>query len=351
MGKMPSTAFVALLLLVLFSRDVAAQACTRGSAACGVTISDSLDFESGACLDSNTLRYQLVPFTGAEGTRLIASVESSFFPPAIALLNPLNQEVVRESNAARGSKATIAHTLDRGGQWTIVVRNTAVAEGGPYTLSVICSGTIPPPRPPFELTTNPSRLEIVRGEPAQFAVDVRVNEGEAAPTFLSSGDLPAGVTVSFDPASIPSPGAGRTTATVFAGASALPGNYSVLITGDRGGFTNSTRLSLAISNFCQVPFISKQPTQTIQIIRGRRAQLAIEATGSVPLSYQWYLGGVGSRFFPIANATGPELTTDPILSETSYWVEVKNHCGTRASNTITLIPVNPPPRRRAARRM
>ncbi|MFI5167104.1 MAG: fibronectin type III domain-containing protein [Thermoanaerobaculales bacterium] len=85
---------------------------------------------------------------------------------------------------------------------------------------------------------------------------------------------------------------------------------------------------------CTSPSITTQPqSQTIQ--SGQTATLSVIATGTAPLSYQWYQGSSGDTSHAVGtNATSfasPALTTS-----TSYWVRVSNACGHADSATATV---------------
>jgi hypothetical protein len=62
----------------------------------------------------------------------------------------------------------------------------------------------------------------------------------------------------------------------------------------------------------------------------------VEATGTAPLSYQWYQGTSPSTTIPIAGATTSSYTTPALTSTTSYWVRVTNAYGTANSVTATI---------------
>jgi hypothetical protein len=94
---------------------------------------------------------------------------------------------------------------------------------------------------------------------------------------------------------------------------------------------------------CTMPIITTQPqSQTIQ--SGQTANLSVIASGSPPLSYQWYQGSSGDTSNPIGGATFSSYTTPTLTETTSYWVRVTDSCGYVNSNTatITVIPAVPP---------
>lgn len=84
---------------------------------------------------------------------------------------------------------------------------------------------------------------------------------------------------------------------------------------------------------CTPPSITSQP-QSSTVAVGGTVTLTAGATGTTPLSYQWYVGTSGNTANPIPNTTS-SLTVQP-GSTTSYWVRVTNSCGTANSNTATI---------------
>jgi hypothetical protein len=89
---------------------------------------------------------------------------------------------------------------------------------------------------------------------------------------------------------------------------------------------------------CTPPSITSGPaSQTIT--SGGSATLSVQATGTTPLTYQWYQGTSGNTATPVG--TGNPITVRP-TSTTSYWVKVSNSCGSVNSGTAT-VTVNPAP--------
>jgi hypothetical protein len=85
---------------------------------------------------------------------------------------------------------------------------------------------------------------------------------------------------------------------------------------------------------CTVPMITTQPqSQTIQ--SGQKATMSVSASGTPPLSYQWYQGATGNTSTPVG--ANSNIYTTPALTQTaSYWVRVINACGSVDSNTATV---------------
>ena len=89
------------------------------------------------------------------------------------------------------------------------------------------------------------------------------------------------------------------------------------------------------------PAITTQPrSQTI--VSGQTVTLFVAATGTPPLTYQWYRGISGNLSNPISGATESSYTT-PALITTSYWVRVSNAFSPPADSATATITVEPAP--------
>jgi len=95
------------------------------------------------------------------------------------------------------------------------------------------------------------------------------------------------------------------------------------------------------------PAIGTQP-QSAVITSGSQKTLTVAATGTGPLTYQWYTGNSGTTTNPISNATGTSYTTPALTSTTTYWVQVKSpndaSCSTNYTNSAaaTVTVCSPP---------
>jgi hypothetical protein len=102
--------------------------------------------------------------------------------------------------------------------------------------------------------------------------------------------------------------------------------------------TNSSAVTVIVGNACIVPVLIQPANQTV--LAGATTTLAISATGTAPLHYQWFKGTKGTRTSPVGTDSA-FLTTEAVNTTLQYWVEVTNSCsGTSPpqSNTITLTP-------------
>lgn len=106
--------------------------------------------------------------------------------------------------------------------------------------------------------------------------------------------------------------------------------------------TRSRRLLLLGGQEAAVaPAITVQPASQ-NVTSGNTANLSVTATGTAPLTYQWYTGNSGDTSNPIGGATNSSYTTGALVNETKYWVRVTNAAGSVDSNaaTMTVSPAN-----------
>lgn len=110
-------------------------------------------------------------------------------------------------------------------------------------------------------------------------------------------------------------------------------NYWVKVT-NACNFANSPTITVT-PTVCNAPSITLHPASQM-ILMGATANLNVEATGTAPLSYQWYEGGAGDTSKPVS--TSKSFTTPALNATTSYWVRVSNSCvnGIANSNVATI---------------
>jgi hypothetical protein len=96
---------------------------------------------------------------------------------------------------------------------------------------------------------------------------------------------------------------------------------------------------------CDPPILTQQPASQ-SILQGQTVTLAVQATATAPVSFQWYEGSSGDISKPVAGATAQTFTTAALTRNTSFWVQVSNGCGSVQSATATIAVRQP--RRRSA---
>jgi hypothetical protein len=71
-----------------------------------------------------------------------------------------------------------------------------------------------------------------------------------------------------------------------------------------------------------------------------RAQLRVTATGTAPLSYQWFQGPSGDATLLVSGATSATLTTPTLTTTTSYWVRIADANGSITNSPTSTITVS-----------
>jgi hypothetical protein len=134
---------------------------------------------------------------------------------------------------------------------------------------------------------------------------------------------------------IKAPGSGDEILSITTTPTTAAGDHVITITASDG--TTTASASVFVTVLCDPPFILgiDQPKGST-VGAGRPAQLSVKASGSGPLTYQWFTGASGLVNFPLPGGTSPNFTTSALNDTTSYWVRVTNPCGSVNSQTATV---------------
>ena len=132
---------------------------------------------------------------------------------------------------------------------------------------------------------------------------------------LSATGQPAGVTVSFTPASIAAPGSGTSTMSMVVASTTATGTYPITVTGTGGGVTQSTTVTLSVNSVTTPDFSLSASPNSLAISRGHHLTTAITVTPSngfssaVALSASGQPAGVTVSFTPASVAAGAGTST------------------------------------------
>ena len=140
----------------------------------------------------------------------------------------------------------------------------------------------------------------------------------------------------------PVPGGTNSTLTITP---SVTTSYWVRVTATCGIKDSNT----AVVTVCNPPLIPGPPLDDVVVI-GNTDTLTVTATGSDPLTYQWYEGTSGTTTNPVGT-NAPTFTTPAINVAHSYWVRVTSTCNgikTKDSPTATVTPVTQITRRQIA---
>lgn len=139
---------------------------------------------------------------------------------------------------------TLAPTVAAGAT-TGVASVTVTASGGGVTRTQPFALTVLPP-PNFTLSPSTSSTSVVPGRSTAVTYTTAGQNGLNSPIGLSVSTLPKGVTASFAPGSIASPGSGSSTLTLTASSTATAGNSTLTITASGAGLKKTQTLTLTV---------------------------------------------------------------------------------------------------------
>ncbi|OYW07108.1 MAG: hypothetical protein B7X11_00540, partial [Acidobacteria bacterium 37-65-4] len=232
--------------------------------------------------------------------------------------------------ASDGANPQTALILDRIGNLC-----GTTSGGGAWGIGTVFSLPVSGDRQEAPAFSSASSTTFPVGVPDAFTV---ATIGKPAPTITSTGALPGGVSLIDN-----GDGTATLAGTAVAGSA---GAYSLTLTAHNGIGTDAIQSFALWVVPCTPPSIAVQPQgQAIRI--GQIATLTVTATGTPPLTYQWYRGTSGDTSHPVGADTS-SLTTPALNVTASYWVLVSNACGSADGHTAT-ITVGPRLRRHLRR--
>jgi hypothetical protein len=134
---------------------------------------------------------------------------------------------------------------------------------GNYDLYVVANGIESNPVvvdvvavPDFSLSASPNSLSVAQGESVTSTITVNPQSGFNGSVNLSASGLPSGVTAGFSP----NPATSSSTMTLTASATATTGTSTITVTGVSGNLTNTTSLSLTVTQLINGSQISVSPS-------------------------------------------------------------------------------------------
>ena len=125
---------------------------------------------------------------------------------------------------------------------------TVTGNGGGVQQNTTVTLTITTPGPSFTISASPSSLTIQPGNVGTTTITTTISGGFNSAISLSVSGAPLGVAVSFNPQTIPAPGAGSSTMTISVFQFAKPGTYKILVTGSGGGIKQNTIVTLTVAS-------------------------------------------------------------------------------------------------------
>jgi len=254
----------------------------------------------------NTLK---VP-QGAEGAVIvnITALVGGFNAPVALSLSAsnggslpagLNASFTPASVAAPGVGASILLFAPNSAAKPATYSLTVKASGGGVTRTAPLSLTVTSP-PSFSLKAAAPTLNVIAGGKASTQISSTAANGFSSPVALSSSALPPGVIFTFSPSTI-SGNRGATTLSVQTTTAAVPGSYTISLTGTGGGLTAAVLVTLQIGQFTVAPqstalTVNRKASSVVTV----KISLSGSYAGSVSLTAAGLPSGVTASFSPSA---------------------------------------------------
>jgi len=286
---------------------------TNDAAGYSVAISNSL---GGVISPAATLTVAIPPaiVTPPASATILAGSNVSFTVTASGTA-PLAYQWLKYNVAISGATAA-----------TFTLTSVSATDAASYSVTVTnavgtitsASATLTVWVPPA-ITSPPANATVAQGNPANFTVSA----SGTAP--LSFQWLKNGVAI---------PGAISNVLTLAAISTNDVGNYSVVVTNIVGSIASSSATLTVL-----VPPAIVTPPANTSAVAGSNATFTVTASGSSPLTYQWFKNGVA-----IAGATSATLTLTDVTTNNaaSYSVVVTNAAGSVTSGNAVLAVQLPP---------
>ena len=116
--------------------------------------------------------------------------------------------------------------------------------------------------PDFTIFGSPTSVSVVQGNKGTSTITTVVSGGFNSAIALSATGQPTGITVTFNPQSIPAPGSGSSTMNITVASTTATGTYPITVTGTGGSTTHATTVTLTVAAAASADFtISASPTQ------------------------------------------------------------------------------------------
>ncbi len=331
---------------------------TGGSVIRTATVTLTVSAVSSFTLAASPTTVSVAP--GSAGTSTISTAISGGFNDTIALSasgQPTGVIVSfsPSSIAAPGSGASTAIFTVAATMATGTYPITITATGGGLTRTATLTLTISTVAS-FVFAATPSTVLVTPGNVGNSTVLTAISGGFNNAVTLSASGQPAGVTVSFSPASIAAPGAGVSAATFTVDPSMAVGTYPITVTAIGGGVTRTTTITLIVS---AVPsFTIAASPAAITVVQGSAGTSTISATisggvftGNISVWATGQPSGVSVAFSPTniqpsTGATTATFTVSTAAATGTYLITLHGNSGSTGggtrTTTVTLIIIPVP---------
>lgn len=250
---------------------------------------------------------QPVSWSAVEGTATKVSVTASGSGP---ISYQWYKNGTALSGATSSSLSISSVTSSNAGNFHVIVKN-----GISSVTSATATLTVTKPYQAVSITQHPVSKAVMEGSGVSFSVAAS-GSGTLSYQWYKNGTAISGATSSL--------------LSIASATTSHAGNYYAVVRNSSSSATSNT-VSLSVTAFQRVS-ITQQPVSKSLTVGGATS-FAVTATGTGPLSYQWYKNGTA-----ISGATSSTLAFSSATTSNSgnYYVVVRNSGSTATSTTVSL---------------
>ncbi|HET6205570.1 MAG TPA: S53 family peptidase, partial [Terracidiphilus sp.] len=297
----------------------------------GPDVSANANFTFYVCADQTTCTansYGGTSFAAPMWAGFIALVNQQRIANGLGTVGFINPTIYNQNVASQ--YATDFHDVTSGtsGSFSAVTGFDLVTGWGSPKPALITALSAPPTAD-FSLSASPSALTILRGNSGSSTITSSVAGGFNSAVALTASGQPAGVTVSFSPASIT--GAGSSAMNITVASTTAAGTYPITVTGTAGSKVHTTTVTLTVTTASPGFSISASPT-AITVARSSSGHVTVSTavTGGFNSTISLSASGQGSR---VTTSFSPTSITGAGSSTLTINVNRRATVGTR---TITV---------------
>lgn len=297
----------------------------------GPDVSANANFTFYVCADQTTCTansYGGTSFAAPMWAGFIALVNQQRVANGLGTVGFINPTIYNQNVTSQ--YATDFHDVTSGtsGSFSAVTGFDLVTGWGSPKPALITALSAPPTAD-FSLSASPSALTILRGNSGSSTITSSVAGGFNSAVALTASGQPAGVTVSFSPASIT--GAGSSAMNITVASTTAAGTYPITVTGTAGSKVHTTTVTLTVTTASPGFSISASPT-AITVARSSSGHVTVSTavTGGFNSTISLSASGQGSR---VTTSFSPTSITGAGSSTLTINVNRRATVGTR---TITV---------------